>query len=156
MPLTHPLAGSTINESYKTLCAGIIRGLGLLGVASRFVPINDIIAGDRKISGNAQTRRKGCLLQHGTVLLEKNGDLMFELLRVPSQKLTDKGLRDARDRITSLKTLLGRPVSFAEVENALEEGFGQALSLELRPDTPTGGEDKRAREWGDGLLRPSH
>jgi lipoate-protein ligase A len=144
MPLTHPLAGSTIRESYETLCAGIIRGLGLLGVSSRFVPINDIIAGDRKISGNAQTRRKGCLLQHGTVLLDNDGDLMFELLRIPQEKLTDRGIREARDRITSLKTFLGRPVPFAEAENALAEGFRQALSLEFTSGTPTAEEDARA------------
>jgi lipoate-protein ligase A len=156
MSLTHPLAGSTIQESYETLCSGIVRGLDLLGVPSRFMPINDIISGERKISGNAQTRRMGCLLQHGTVLLENEVDLMFELLRVPSEKLKGKIIRDVKDRITSLTLLLGRPVPFAEAENALAEGFKQALSLEFIPvapcaggeavDIPTGEEEKRARE----------
>ncbi|MDR1862657.1 MAG: lipoate--protein ligase family protein, partial [Treponema sp.] len=70
MPLSHPLAGATITESYRVLCAGVAAGLGRLGVEAVFAPINDILAGGRKISGNAQTRRKGCLLQHGTVLLD--------------------------------------------------------------------------------------
>ncbi|MDR0689823.1 MAG: lipoate--protein ligase family protein [Spirochaetaceae bacterium] len=138
MPLTHPLAGNTIQESYETLCRGVIRGLDLLGVSSRFIPVNDIISGERKISGNAQTRRLGCLLQHGTVLLENEVDLMFELLRVPSEKLKGKIIRDVKDRITSLKLLLGRPVSFPEAEDALAEGFRQALSLEFIPDFPQG------------------
>jgi lipoate-protein ligase A len=156
MPLTHPLAGSTIRESYELLCAGIVRGLDFLGVPSRFIPINDIISGERKISGNAQTRRMGCLLQHGTILLENDVDLMFELLRVPSEKLKGKLIQDVKDRITSLKTLLNRPVSFAEAENALAEGFREALSLEFirtippaggeTPDIPTPREEGRARE----------
>ncbi|MFP3089143.1 lipoate--protein ligase family protein [Treponema sp. TIM-1] len=154
MPLTHPLAGSTIHESYELLCAGIIRGLDLLGVPSRFIPINDIISGERKISGNAQTRRMGCLLQHGTILLENHVDLMFELLRVPSEKLKGKLIQDVKDRITSLKTLLGRPVPFAEAENALAKGFSQALSLEFIRTVPwiggeapdTRQEERRARE----------
>jgi lipoate-protein ligase A len=154
MPLTHPLAGSTIHESYETLCAGIIRGLDVLGVSSRFVPINDIIAGGRKISGNAQTRRMGCLLQHGTILLENDVDLMFELLRVPSEKIKGKLIQDVKERITSLKTLLGRLVSFAEAESALAKGFRQALSLEFISAGPGGEipaaltpeEEERARE----------
>ncbi|MDR2758718.1 MAG: lipoate--protein ligase family protein [Spirochaetaceae bacterium] len=154
MPLTHPLAGSTIHESYELLCTGIIRGLSFLGVPSRFIPINDIVSGERKISGNAQTRRKGCLLQHGTVLLENDVDLMFELLRIPSEKLKGKLIQDVKDRITSLKTLLGRPISFAEAENTLAEGFRQALSLEFIrgtpegevPDTPTRQEERRTRQ----------
>ncbi|MDR2629959.1 MAG: lipoate--protein ligase family protein [Spirochaetaceae bacterium] len=156
MPLTHPLAGSTIHGSYETLCAGIIRGLDLLGVPSRFVPINDIIAGGRKISGNAQTRRMGCLLQHGTVLLENDVALMFELLRVPSEKIKGKLIQDVKDRITSLTALLGRPVPFAEAEDALAEGFRQVLSLEFIgtsqksgreiPETPDAEEEKRAWE----------
>jgi lipoate-protein ligase A len=154
MPLTHPLAGTSIHESYEVLCTGIIRALELLGVPSRFVPINDIVSGERKISGNAQTRRMGCLLQHGTVLLENETDLMFELLRVPSEKLRGKLIRNVKDRITSLKALLGRPVPFAGAEDALAEGFRQALSLEFirspggeeTADAPTREEEDRARE----------
>jgi lipoate-protein ligase A len=154
IPLTHVLAGSTIHESYKILCAGIIRGLDLLGVSSRFVPINDIISGERKISGNAQTRRMGCLLQHGTILLENDVDLMFELLRVPSEKIKGKLIQDVKERITSLKTLLGQPVPFDEAESALAEGFRQALSLEFISAVPGGEtpaaltpeEEERARE----------
>jgi lipoate-protein ligase A len=79
---------------------------------------------------------------------------MFELLRVPSEKLKGTVIRDVKDRITSLRLLLGRPVPFAEAEEALAEGFRQALSLEFIPsaspeeaaDIPTGDEEERARE----------
>jgi lipoate-protein ligase A len=150
MPDTHPLAGSGIQESYAILCAGIVEGLALLGVPSHFVPINDIIAGGRKISGNAQTRRKGCVLQHGTILLENDVDLMFELLRVPSEKIRGKLIQDVKERVTSLHTLLGRPVSFDEAADAFVEGFRRALSLEFcggaDASLPSLTEDERARE----------
>jgi lipoate-protein ligase A len=133
MPLNHPLAGQSIRESYGILCAGVIRGLELLGVSAYFAPINDILAENRKVSGNAQTRRMGCLLQHGTILLDLDADLMFELLKVPPEKIQDKTdlIQNVKDRVTSLSALLKRTVSYEEAETALAEGFKQALSLEF-------------------------
>jgi lipoate-protein ligase A len=147
IPMSHPLGKTDIRESYTRLCAGIIRGLEILGISARFVPINDIIAGDRKISGNAQSRRQGCILQHGTVLLKNNGDLMFELLKVPQEKLRGKRIEDVKSRVTSLETLLGRPIPFDQAAEALAEGFRRALSLNYSaPSPPDPGEEAAARK----------
>ncbi|MDR2519413.1 MAG: lipoate--protein ligase family protein [Spirochaetaceae bacterium] len=133
----HPLAGTGIQDSYRMLCAGIVRGLGLLGVDAVFAPINDILAGGRKVSGNAQTRRMGGVLQHGTVLLDSDLDLMFELLKVPDVKISrDHRIRDVKERVTSLKALLGREVSFEEAEAAMARGFCESLSLDMLEDEP--------------------
>jgi lipoate-protein ligase A len=144
MPVQHPLAGATILESYHILCAGITRALALLGIESEFSGINDIIAAGRKVSGNAQTRRQGCVLQHGTVLLDNDVDLMFVLLKVPDEKLKDKLIHDVKERVTSLNALLGRAVPFEEAERALVQGFGETLRLDLSPSQVSGEEEARA------------
>jgi lipoate-protein ligase A len=145
MPLSHPHAAPSIPESYRRLCAGVTAGLGRLGVRAVFAPINDILAGDRKISGNAQTRRKGCLLQHGTVLLDLEAELMFSLLKVPREKLKGKPIGDIDTRVTSLRECLGRQVSYEEGSAALAEGFREALSLDYTGDAaPSPGEEARA------------
>jgi lipoate-protein ligase A len=144
IPESHPLAIKDINASYEKVCAGIIAGLSLLGIETRFVPINDIQAGDRKLSGNAQTRRSGCVLQHGTILLDNDVDLMFELLRVPSEKIKGKIIEDIRGRVTSLKAL-NITASFEEAADALAEGFRRVLNLDFLPSAPTGEEDRRAQ-----------
>ncbi|MDR0656575.1 MAG: lipoate--protein ligase family protein [Treponema sp.] len=141
---SHPLAIKDISASYEQLCAGVIAGLSLLGLETRFVPINDIQAGNRKLSGNAQTRRMGCVLQHGTILLDNDVDLMFELLRVPSEKLKGKLIENIKSRVTSLKDL-GVAVSFGEAAGALAEGFRRTLGLDFLPSAPTGAEDRRAQ-----------
>jgi lipoate-protein ligase A len=148
MPGGHPLAGKTIRESYERLCSGIVEGLALLGAAARFVPINDIIAGGRKVSGNAQTRRMGCVLQHGTVLLDLEADRMFSLLRVPPEKTRGRIVADVKSRVTGLRDILGREVSFSEAAAALAEGFRRALSLEYTACSaaPSPAEEARARE----------
>ncbi|QQO07369.1 lipoate--protein ligase family protein [Breznakiella homolactica] len=129
VPLDHPLAGKTILSSYESLCGGLIEGFSLLGVEARFAPVNDIVSGGRKISGNAQTRKMGCLLLHGTVLLDVDVALMFELLNVPSEKLKDKLIADVSQRVTGLRSLLGRAVSFEEARDVFAEGFRRGLGL---------------------------
>ena len=131
LPLGHELAPEDILESYRGICAGLVRGLALLGVEAFFAPINDIAAGGKKISGNAQTRRRGCLLQHGTVLLDLDPDRMFTLLKVPAEKLKGRLVEDVKARVTSLRGLLGRPVGHEEASSALQRGFAQAWGAEL-------------------------
>jgi lipoate-protein ligase A len=153
LPAVHPLAGVSIHDSYRILCEGVIRGLALLGLNACFAPINDILCGDRKISGNAQTRRKNTVLHHGTVLLDLDADLMFSLLRVPPEKMKGRIIRDVNARVTSLRDQ-GISSGFEEAEAAMAEGFRQALSLEFAPSPsapaypggPDQAEDERARE----------
>lgn len=158
MPDSHPLAGESIRESYRSLCAGIIRGLALLGLESQFEPINDILCGGRKISGNAQTRRAGTILQHGTILLDIDVDLMFELLNIPEEKNRGRLIRDVKERVTSLRNM-GVSSGFGEAVQCFTEGFRQALSLEFSeedalspvyPGGPGAAEEGRALELAAG------
>ena len=149
MPQDHPLAGTSIMASYGRLCSGITAGLGLLGINAAFAPVNDIVAGGKKVSGNAQTRRQGCVLQHGTVLLDSDPDLMFELLKVPQEKMKGKLIQDIKSRVTGLYALLGRRIPFDEARDALVRGFRDALSLTYAsgisgPSLPSAAEEARA------------
>ena len=90
-----------IRASYREICGGIIAGLGLLGIAAEFRPINDVTVGGRKISGSAQTRRQGVLTQHGTVLYRIDREMMFSVLRPSVKKLADKPVNSFREGVTS-------------------------------------------------------
>ena len=112
-----------ITESYQVICKWIIDSLNLLGIQSEFKPINDIITGGKKISGNAQTRRNGILLQHGTLLYDLDVETMFRLLKVPKEKISDKMISDVKQRVTSIRDIKGNSVSEFQVAEALEKGF---------------------------------
>jgi lipoate-protein ligase A len=152
MPLNHPLAGADLNDSYRILCTGLVEALRLLGLSAFFSGINDILAvrqggaaaEGRKVSGNAQTRRLGCLLQHGTVLLDNDTGIMFEVLKVPREKIKGKLIGKASERVTTLRDLLGRSVSFEEAAAAVSAGFQNALDLEYRAEAPSPREEARA------------
>ena len=127
IPESSAYVPSGILESYKKICGGIIKGLARLDVHAQFVPLNDIVVvkngAPKKVSGNAQTRKRGVILQHGTILLKVDVEKMFELLKVPAEKLKGKLIEDVKQRVTSLSDTLGRNVTFNEAFSALSVGF---------------------------------
>lgn len=127
----HPLISRDFQKTYETLCSGIIRGLRILGVPAEFKPINDIVVGGKKISGNAQTRSMNVVHQHGTILRDVNPSLMFTVLKVPSEKIRDKMIKSVKERVTSIKNYLRREVSFEDLKNALVRGFEETFNIKL-------------------------
>lgn len=131
-----------IIQSYRLICGWIIDSLGLLGIKSEFKPINDIAVGERKISGNAQTRRGGVLLQHGTILHSVDVDTMFSVLKVSDEKIKDKMIATVKERVTSVSQQ--KVVSREELHEALLSGFTKGKDFEL--STITDAERSRALE----------
>lgn len=145
IPKGHRLAPPDIIESYKILCSGIVKALEYLGIESEFKPINDVNARGKKISGNAMTRRQGCVLQHGTTLLDLDVSLMFSILKVPQEKISDKMISDVKERVTSIREILGKEVQIEELREALKQGFSDALKIELIPSRLTAEEQETAK-----------
>jgi len=134
-----------IIESYKEICGCIISGLESLGIIAEFKPINDIIVNGKKISGNAQTRRGGVLLQHGTLLCDVDVNKMFSLLKVPDEKIKDKMIATVKERVTSINML--KEVRQDDVLAALKKGF--TLGKEFRVSDLTEKECGRAKELAE-------
>lgn len=118
-----------IRESYQLVCGWIIESLKNLGIEAEFKPINDIIAGGKKISGNAQTRRNGVLLQHGTLLYDLDVRTMFTLLKVPKEKISDKMIQSVEERVT--KILNFGNFSIQDVYDAMLKGFTNGKECEI-------------------------
>ena len=128
---SHPQIPKNILESYRRICGAIIRGLQGLWIESKYAPINDIVVSNRKISGNAQTRKSNTVLQHGTVLMDVDVEKMFSLLKVPNEKIKDKLISDVKQRVTSIKHISGNEVSFENVAEAMKNGFEEEFGIEL-------------------------
>ena len=148
-PESDPLIPKDILASYKAICSGIIAGLKDVGVSAEFVPLNDIIAGGKKISGNAQTRRSHCVLQHGTILMDVDVKRMFSLLRVPAEKMRDKLIKAVEERVTSVSAVIGRTVSFGELEKAMIAGFEKELGIKLTMGKLTESEQRMAKRLAE-------
>ena len=126
-----------IMESYNLICNGLVAGLRGLGLKAEFKPrvhrCPDIVVGGRKISGNAQTRRKGTILQHGTVLLQIDLERMFSLLKTPGCMDQGEMIEKAREKLTSIDKELGNEVPIRKVYRALVRGFEEVLGEEIIP-----------------------
>ncbi|RLI10050.1 lipoate--protein ligase family protein [Candidatus Bathyarchaeota archaeon] len=155
-PDDDPKIPRDILASYRLICGCVINGLRALGLDAEFKPVNDIVVGARKISGNAQTRRYGAVLQHGTVLVDLDVRKMFTVLKVSETKISDKMIKAVEERVTNIHRELGRDVSFDEVRGALIKGFEETLDISLEPGELTAYEEElmrkfrekyRSREW---------
>ncbi len=112
-------------ESFRPVCQAIAEAVGSFGVEARYRPVNDVEVGGRKISGSAQLRRKGSVLQHGTILVDTDLDLMDAVLRVGGGS---RGvISRPSERVTTLRALLGDPPDMDLVKGAFAFSLGEAL-----------------------------
>ncbi|MEM2891994.1 MAG: biotin/lipoate A/B protein ligase family protein [Thermoplasmata archaeon] len=113
-----------IVDSFRLICTAIARAVSSFGLEAVYRPPNDVEVGGRKISGNAQLRHGGSVLQHGTVIVDTDLATMDAVLRVPRSS----GLRRPSERVTTLASLLGRAPDMDLVKGAiafeLSETFG--------------------------------
>jgi lipoate-protein ligase A len=128
-----------ILDSYVKILSPVISALRSFGVNASHSPINDIVVDGKKISGSAQTRRHGILLQHGTILLSMNKEKAFSCLKVPQKKIADKGIVDPSSRIFTLSDLLGDTVAdndfVASFRNKVAREFAECFSSDLAEES---------------------
>jgi lipoate-protein ligase A len=131
-------------ESYPVLCRGLVEALAILGVHAAYRPLNDVEVDGRKISGSAQTRKRGVVLQHGTILVDTDVDIMVRVLKAQR----DKRWR-ARSELTTLKEELGTAPRMKEVRSAVIEGYSKSLGRKM-VHAPF---SRREQELIEGILK---
>lgn len=110
-----------INMAYQEIGGWMVNALKLIGIEGTFEPINDVLVNGKKISGSAQSRRKGIFVQHGTLIYDLDRAKMFSVLKVPKDKLDSHSLGDPAERVTSVREQ--RKVPWEFVAAALANAF---------------------------------
>ncbi len=85
----------------------VVLVLNRLGVDARANGRNDIMIGDRKVSGNAFYKLPGRSIVHGTMLYDTDMENMVGSITPTDGKLLSKGVRSVRQRIALLKDHIG-------------------------------------------------
>ena len=93
----------------------VVSALQKLGLYAEISGRNDIVVGDRKISGNAQTVINGRILHHGTLLFNTDVSVLSNALIPDPEKITSKGIKSVSSRIANINELLGREVTTEEI-----------------------------------------
>jgi lipoate-protein ligase A len=144
-------ADMDILSAYKTICAGLIEAAKILGITAEFNPLDpkhcpNITIKGKKISGSAQSYKRGILLQHGTFLVDINHEKMFTFLKVPWAKTLMDVLEVSKKKLTSAKQELESRMSVEEMYPALVGGFEKALKIQLVEEELTSYERKLAEK----------
>ncbi len=88
--------------NFRELCQPVADTLIRLGVNVEFSGRNDLVIDGKKISGNAQFIRGGRILHHGTLLFHSDLDRISKVLAVKDDKITSKGIKSVRSRVTNI------------------------------------------------------
>jgi len=171
-PLNDSHAAGSILESYRTLSQALLRALQILGLPAKAdkkydlppgtktnaavcfeVPSNyEITVEEKKLIGSAQARRQEGMLQHGTLPLTGDLSRITKALFYPNDETRFKAAQRLVEHATTVEEVLERKVSWEEAALAFQQGFQEALNLDLKEEKPTVSELKEA----DRLLREKY
>ncbi|WP_368863301.1 biotin/lipoate A/B protein ligase family protein [Staphylococcus hominis] len=156
VPESHPNMPSTITEAYRVISEGLLEGFKLLGFDAYFaIPRSkeereklkqprsavcfdapswyELVVEGRKIAGSAQTRQKGVILQHGSLLQDVDVDELFDMFIFKNDRLKEKMKKAFVDKAVAINDISDRHISIEEMEKAFEEGFKKGLNIEFKP-----------------------
>jgi lipoate-protein ligase A len=156
VPESHPAMPQTVTEAYRVISTGLLEGFKNLGLDAYFaVPRTEeqraklkdprssvcfdapswyeLVVEGRKIAGSAQTRQKGVILQHGSILQKIDVDELFELFKYKNERLMIKMKQAFHEKAVAINDLTDQEVTIEEMEDAFYEGFQQGLNIELLP-----------------------
>jgi lipoate-protein ligase A len=142
-------------DIYAVMLAAPVATLRRLGLQAELRAINEIEASGRRIAGIGGGRIGEASVVVGNLLFDFDYDIMTQVWRVPSTSFRDLAATALRDRVTTLRRLLG-PVPVAEVESILGEEFAKVFNRPLESGTLTEAETRYSREVAKRLKSPEY
>lgn len=118
----------TLHGSYRYILGALADAFSRLGVNAAQAGISDLAVAGRKISGNAQRRRKHAILHHGTLLYEADPAAMARYLAEPGERPEYRGERTHGDFVQAL------PLNAQQIRAAVRHAFGVP---DMHASTPT-------------------
>ena len=92
-----------VSTTFKKYIDMVVNMLHKLGLNASTTGRNDIMIGNRKVSGNAFYHIPGRSIVHGTMLYDTNIENMVGSITPDNEKLLSKGVSSVRQHITLLK-----------------------------------------------------
>ncbi|PYP79222.1 MAG: hypothetical protein DMD25_05585 [Gemmatimonadetes bacterium] len=139
----------SLRNAYRTIHERLVAALRSLGVEATLAPHRpppssrildhpascfatpvggEVLVAGRKLVGSAQVRKGSAFLQHGSILLAGSQQVVTAVSRKPQAANTE----------TTLARVLGRPVTFEEVADAIVAAWGdEVTSPNLHQPPPT-------------------
>ncbi|TDM04333.1 lipoate--protein ligase family protein [Macrococcus carouselicus] len=156
VPESHPDMPQAVTEAYRVISNGLLEGFKELGFDAEFaIPRTEeqkaklrdprssvcfdapswyeLVVEGRKVAGSAQTRQKGVILQHGSILQDIDTNELFDLFIYKNPRMREKMQNAFSDKAVAINDLSDRHVTIKEMEEAFHKGFEKGLGIELVP-----------------------
>ena len=114
-------------RNFKKFTEPVIRALAKLGVPAELNGRNDILVDGRKVSGNAQYLSKNRMVSHGTLLFNSDLSHVTEALHVKDEKITSKGIKSIRSRVTNISEHMSAPMDIEAFRLFVLENYFEGL-----------------------------
>nr|WP_248278509.1 biotin/lipoate A/B protein ligase family protein [Bacillus sp. DNRA2] len=148
----YPGMPTTVTEAYRFISEGILHGFQLLGLQAEFaVPHSEtdkealknprsavcfdapswyeLVVEGRKVAGSAQTRQKGVILQHGSILLDLDEDKLFSLFKYPNERIKERMQLAFKNKAVAINDISRHPITLTEAKEAFRQGFSEGLNI---------------------------
>lgn len=146
----HPQIPRSIREAYYILSKGVIEGYRFLNIdADYYIPKErnknktavcfekiayyEMIVDGKKISGNAQTRKNGVLLQHGSIPMSMDDEVLFELFKFSNDRVRERQRKSFKNKAIAINDITGKKHTYDMLAEAFLEGFKKGLNITVKP-----------------------
>jgi lipoate-protein ligase A len=123
----------SVLEQFELIENGIVNGLIDYGLEAEKGVIHcpAIFLDGKKFSGNAQLRKKNFILQHGTILLDIDPELMYSVLKAPYNVSKSRMVKSVYAKCIGIKEKLDK-YEEASFLISLRNGFEKTLQISLK------------------------
>ncbi|WP_280768409.1 lipoate--protein ligase family protein [Salipaludibacillus daqingensis] len=165
----HPAMPETVTEAYRVISEGLLEGFRRLNLQAEFsIPRSteekenlknprssvcfdapswyEMVVEGRKVAGSAQTRQKGIILQHGSIILSIDVEKLFDLFIFPNEKVRRRMQQGFHKKAVAINDILEQTVSLEKVKEAFKEGFESGLNIELKTYSLTNNQELEVHE----------
>jgi lipoate-protein ligase A len=116
---------------YRKFLEPVIQVYRRLGIPAEYKPVNDVVTGERKISGTGVGEIGDCVVFVGNLILDFDYEEMSRVLKVPDEKFRDKVHKTLKDNLTTIRRELGKEgakaCDEARLNAMMAEEFGKVI-----------------------------
>ncbi|GAA0350733.1 lipoate--protein ligase family protein [Bacillus horti] len=159
----------SVTEAYREISQGLLYGFKELGLNAYFsVPATkeqkqalrqpqsavcfdasswyELVVEGRKVAGSAQTRQKGVVLQHGSIPLTIDIDMLYDVFRFSNERVKERLKAGFAQKAVAINELRQEAASISEVKAAFKKGFAQGFGVSLQDGELTAREQELVEE----------
>jgi lipoate-protein ligase A len=121
---------------YRKFLEPVVNIYRRVGIPAEYKPINDVMAGARKISGSGVGEIGAGVVFVGNIIVDFNHAMMARVLRVPDEKFRDKVHKSLVENLSTIRAELGDARAAAWTEDRLTGLMIEEFAALLGPLEP--------------------